>query len=131
MATGVTLPVGVDVTGGLSLVSGDDNSIKIIKTALGDNDNDNAFQQDIGLGADIVFALDKPDSRAQIVRRLRVIFADFERQNRYRLLRDTVKFIEAPGTGELTLEFRYLDLETDEPKTFSQVITGTGTGIGT
>lgn len=121
MPRGLRVPVGVDPTGGAALVESDENDQKIISIALGSCDSEHAFQQEIGLGSDMVFDINDPTLRARIYRRLISIFQDFESQKRYRLVRETVKWEE--GSGELTLSFKYLNLESDEPKTFTQSFT--------
>lgn len=110
--------MGVNAQGRTATVSGEDQDRKIIRAALGDNDNNNAFQQDPGLGADMVFDINDPVTRGIILRRLRLVFQDFERQKRYRLQEDTIKWAE--DGGELILEFNYLNLESDKPESFTQ-----------
>jgi hypothetical protein len=101
------------------LIEGDDNDHKIISLALGSDDNENAFQQDIGLGESMIFDVSDPQLRGRIVAKIRNIFRRFEAQKRYRLLGETMRW--APGEpGELILEFKYINLESDEPKTFSR-----------
>lgn len=121
MPRGLRVPVGVDPTGGAAMVESDENDQKIISIALGSCDSEHAFQQEIGLGSDMVFDINDPTLRARIYRRLISIFQDFESQKRYRLVRETVKWEESGG--ELTLAFKYLNLESDEPKTFTQSFT--------
>lgn len=123
MPVGLALPVGVSPTGGAALSDSDENDEKIIGIAIGADDNDNAFQQNIGLGESSIFETDEPTARAKIVNRLRQIFRRFELQKRYRLVNNTIEWKTNPDTGELVLEFQYLNLESDEPKTFSRVFT--------
>jgi hypothetical protein len=122
MATGLKLPVGVDPTGRGAMVDGEDENRKIIKTALSDCDNDHAFQQEIGLGIDMVFDINDSRVRARIVARLTEIFRRFEDQHRFKLRRDTIRW-EKSG-GELTLNFVYHDIESDEEKPFARTFTG-------
>lgn len=124
MPKGLKIPVGVAPSGGAALVDSDANDRKIIGLALGSCDNENAFQQDIGIGTDMVFDISDGSLRASILRRLHDIFQDFEREKRYRLLKDTVRWAE--GDGELELGFKYLNLESDEPKEFKQKFTQSG-----
>ena len=123
MPVGLALPVGVSSSGGARLVDGDTNDNKIISLALGSDDNENAFNQDIGLGIDMVFALQSPATRGKIMGRLRQIFRRFEAQKRYRFLSNTVVWSENTDTGDLTLEFKYLNLESDETNTFRRTYT--------
>ena len=85
--------------------------------------NENAFQQDIALGDDMVFDLSDPAVKARILRRLYRIFEDFVRLKRYKLKRDTVKFTEDSLNQVLNLEFKYINLESDEERAFSRKFT--------
>ncbi len=120
MAVGLKLPVGTSSTGGVALVDSDENDNKIISLALGSDDNENAFNQDIGLGVDMVFAISDPHIRGRIITRLRQIFKRFEAQKRFKLFPSTIKWTEDSTEQELTLEFKYLNIESDEEKTFSR-----------
>jgi len=124
MTTGLALPVGVDKTGGAALVSGEDNDQKLIYTALSDCDNENAFQQDIGLGGDIVFDVNDSKIRARVLRKLIAIFDDFETNHKYKLLTESIEWEESTPEGVLVLKFKYLNLETDETSSFKQFFQG-------
>ena len=115
------MPVGASPSGGAALVKGDDNDRKIIYMALSSDDNENAFQQDIGLGQSMVFDLSDVALRAKIRRRLLQIFEAFQRQNRYKLLKNTIVWGEDTVKQELSLEFKYHNIESDEEKTFRRV----------
>jgi len=121
MTKGIAIPVGVDGSGGAALVDGEDNDRKLISVALSDCDNENAFQQDLGLGSDIVFDINDSRSRQKVLRKLYAIFDDFEANHKYKLMRDTIKWTESPEEGSMALEFKYLDLETDETSEFKRV----------
>lgn len=112
------MPIGVDITGGAAWVSGEKNDRKTIFTALGDCGSENAFQQDLGMGLGMVFDIRDEDVRAKILRRLTSIFRVFEAADRYKLMTETISWVETEG--ELTLEFSYLNMETDEEKTFAR-----------
>jgi hypothetical protein len=120
MATGLKVPIGVNSIGGAALVNGDDNDIKIIKLALTNDDNENAFQQNIGLGEEMIFDLNDPTTRPKIISKLRRIFDKFEANNRFKLLYNTIKWEESSDDGELSLTFKYLNIESDEIKEFDQ-----------
>jgi hypothetical protein len=122
MGRGLQLPIGVGPGGGSVVIDGDEQAAKIIWTALSDCDNDNAFQQDIGLGVDMVFDVQSPESRGKILRRLYAIFRDFERNNLYSLVRSSVKWRDNPAMQETELEFNFVNLESDELSTFRRVI---------
>lgn len=117
---GLRIPVGVNKKGGAAITTGRGHDEKIISTGLSGNDNLNAFQQDPGLGEDMVFDLSDPVVRGKIMIRLRALFDDFTIQNRYRLLEDTIVWDERTGEGELQLSFKYHNLETDDQRDFEK-----------
>lgn len=119
MATGLRLPLGANKAGRAALVSGDENDSKTISSSLSDCDNENAFQQEIGLGAGMIFDVNDPLVRAKILRRVKLIFDDFEKLKRYRLEEETLKWSRGED-GELRLEFKYLNIESDELQTFEK-----------
>lgn len=118
MTKALKLPLGVTKDGGAATIEGDDVSHQLILTALSDNDNDNAFQQGIGLGSGAIFEQPNAAIRGKILRRLLAIFRDFERAKRFKLVRSSLTIAEVKGQGETNVEFSYFDLETDEVKTF-------------
>ena len=120
MSKGLKVPVQVDARGRTIVIDKDEQASKIIKLSLGDNDNDNAFQQSIGLGLGHVFDVANPGFRAQVLSKLFQIFRDFEEVDLFRLERNSIKWSGALNSGQQTLEFRYINLESDEPETFSQ-----------
>jgi len=109
--------LGVDSSGHGATVVDRDQDDKIISTALTGNDNSNAFQLEPGLGNDMVFDPLDAAVRGRILIRLRAVFADFQIQNRYKLLEDTISWDS--DDGELTLRFRYHNLETDNTLDYS------------
>lgn len=103
------------------MAEGEDDNYQVIMTALSDCDNEHAFQQDVGLGADMIFDISDPITRAKILRRVKMIFVQFEAQHRFRLLTDTIRWSVAEG--DLALEFLYHDIESDEDKPFARTFT--------
>ena len=120
MAKGLKVPMGANRSGGMAVVEGDDNDMKIIKAALTDPDNENAFQQDIGLGEDVVFDFNDPRTRARVGRRVKEIFRIFQEEKRFKLLDNTIKWDTISETQELVLSFKFLSMESDEEKEFEQ-----------
>jgi len=118
--TGLKLPVGVNSSGGAALEDGDSQDGKIIMMALGSDDNENAFQQGIGLGDSMVFDTSDPSVRGRISGRIRQLFRSFQTQRRFRLFPASLSWEQNSETQDLTLSFRYLNLETDEVNTFSR-----------
>lgn len=119
---GVDIPVGVNKRGSTRTVTSDDNDRKIISTALSDNANEHAYQQDPGLGASFIFDVNDEAVRGLIIQRLRDVFADFQRENRYRLIEESASWTQDGGV--LILAFDYLNIESDEPKHFTGTLRG-------
>ncbi len=124
MATGLALPVGVDGSGGAALLSADAQDAKILSMALGDDDNDNAFQQNIGMGAFMIFEQPGDRTNALVLQRIKAIFRDFREVQRFKLLPGTIEFKEEDTPGEFSVEFKFINLESDEEKTFSASVIG-------
>ena len=122
MAQGLDIPVGVDKRGGAKLVDGDPNDQKVIFTAMSDCDSENAFQ-DLGLGSGMIFDILSPNMRATILRKTKNIFDEFFRLHRFKLLTGSVRWTEDPDNGALNLTFKYLNIESDETKTFDRTFT--------
>lgn len=118
MPTGLAMPVGVGTDGGARLSEGDENDDKIIRLALGDDSNENAFQQNVGVGADMVFGQSDELLQAAIMRRVTEVFKRFEAQKRYIIKRNTIVWSRDSETQELVLQFKYLSLESEREQTF-------------
>ncbi len=127
MPRGLAIPVAVGQNGGARLVEGDENDTKIILLALMGDDNDNAFQQNIGMGSGMIFDIADPLVRIKVLSRLRSIFRRFEQQKRFRLREETLKFTN-PNEGEQAMEFKYVNLESDEEKDFRNSFSASGAG---
>lgn len=120
MPTGLAMPVGVGPDGGARLSEGDENDDKVIRLALGDDANENAFQQNIGVGADMVFGQSDELLQASIMRRIGEVFRRFEAAKRYTLKRETIVWSRDSNTQELILQFKYLSLESEREQTFRE-----------
>lgn len=120
MPKGFGIPIKESVTGGFMVVDGDENDRKIIKISLSDDENDNAFQQEIALGERMIFDSDDPDTRTWIVQRVKRIFQRFQAQTRFKLLENTLVWDENSEDGKTVLKFRYLNLESDEEREYEQ-----------
>ncbi len=127
MATGLAMPVGVGVDGGARLSAGSENDDKIIRLALGDDANENAFQQKIGVGAEMVFGQSDELLQASIMRRVNEVFKRFEAQKRYTLVRNTITWSQDDDTQELILEFKYVALESDREQDFRESFSAAAT----
>ena len=120
MPKGLKIPFGVDKTGGLAVAESEEQNQNVIFCALADCDNDNAFQQDLGIGTDMIFDLQDERVRARIIGRVLDAFDTFEAQHRFKLRTDSIRWTEDGETGELKLEFLYHDLESDEEQAFAR-----------
>jgi len=121
MPKGLRIPFQANSKGGLSTIEGDENDTQVIMTYLGDGDNENAFQQNVTLGIDMVFDIADPLMRPRVHTRLLRIFEYLESRNRFKLLEETIKWDESDiANGNMILSFRYLNLESDEPNTYEQ-----------
>lgn len=100
-------------------MSSDDNDRKIIKIAMSDDDNENAFQQGIGLGAGMIFDIADSAGRASIMRKVTEIFRRFVAQKRYSLVPDSIRWDEDSASQTVTLSFKYINLESDRVEDFS------------
>lgn len=118
MPVGLAIPVGIGVNGGVRMSMGSENDTKIIRTAMGDDTNENAFQQDIGIGVGAVFDASDGLTQAKIMSRLRSVFRRFEAQKRFRLLETSINWRRGED-GEMILEFNYINLEADDARLFS------------
>lgn len=128
MSTGLKLPLQVDSNGRTARVTGDEQADKIIRLALADNDNNNAFQQNIGLGTEMVFNINNPGMRARVISRLFKIFSNFEKLDKFKLYRSSIRWTTlVKGSGETNLEFRYINLETDKVIDFAHDFGARGT----
>lgn len=124
MAKGLALPVGVNSRGGSRTTEGDDQAKKVIAVALDEDDNDNPFQQNDGLGSSMIFSINDPSVRAKIMNRLVKAFSEFEKLDLYKLVVESVKWQEDVENQELGLKFNWINLETDEVKDFEKRFSG-------
>lgn len=119
MAKGLIVPVGVNALGGAALSEGDDHNTQTLMMALTDDDNNHAWQQDVGIGADMIFDTKDLTIRARILSRVSSIFRGFQRLDLFKLVPGSIAWDDSIE-GELTLSLKYINLESDEVKTFSR-----------
>lgn len=119
MAKGLTMPVGVDKSGGADL--GQDNSHfdTILRLALSPGDDDNPFQN-LGLDQRIIFALNDPAAQGLARQSIETIFRKYS--SRAKLdTRNPITFSKNEE-GVLEVKFGYVDLDTNEVKEFTSEI---------
>lgn len=112
--TGLAIPFAADGRGRLALVSGNDQLEKIIILNLSDLDSANPFQGDIGIGAEMVFSIASTKLRAEVKRRISMLFRRLQLQDRARL-DGAPAFSQDSKTQELTVEIKYINLEENKP----------------
>ncbi len=119
---GLSIPLRATSAGRAATSIGEDLDFERIATALSDGDNENPFRQGRTMDSAMIFDAGSPTVRARIMAKLRDVFAEFERQQRYRLLPETIEW-QQEGV-ELILTFKYHNIEADEIKPFSQKFGG-------
>ena len=118
MPTGLRIPVGVDGKGRASVETDQSkNTLKNLKLAFSEGDDDNPFQ-DLGLKGAIIFSINNPAFRAKALRAIQQILDKYS---------ELVELDESkPITfrqdeeNEVIMEFTYIDLLTRETKPFSK-----------
>lgn len=114
----------------MAKASGNEQDINILMMALASDDNENSFQQNNGLGIAMIFDIDDPAARADILSNLRRVFDRFERLKRFKLLENTIRWLDSEQAGEKILAFKYISLETDEVRDFDKKYYTSGQGAG-
>lgn len=117
MVKGLKVPIGVDIYGGSAVVEDSEYKHQLIAMSLSSGDSANAFQQEVSLGQDMIFGQDTLSLRSSVTQRLYAIFADFETNKLFRLMKETLKW-NPLGDGRLELSFSYIDIETDTVESF-------------
>jgi hypothetical protein len=117
VASGLAIPIRT-LNGRLTLQSGERQTGKVILLAMGDGDNENPFNDDVGIQYP-VFDLNNPSTQAVVQREIEQHFARFEADLKARLV--DIQFV-AEAEGELTVRIRYQDLETDEEQDVTKTV---------
>lgn len=112
--TGIAIPFAADGRGRLALVSGNAQLEKIITLNLSDLESANPYQGDIGLGSEMVFAIASVKLRAEVQRRIKLLFRRLQLQDRARLDGIPV-FSTDSNLQEMTVDIKYINLEEDKP----------------
>lgn len=112
--TGLAIPFAADGRGRLALVSGNAQLEKIIILNLSDLESANPFQGDIGIGADMVFAIASTKLRAEVKRRINQLFRRLQLQDRARL-DGPPSFSSDSNLQEMTVDLTYINLEENKP----------------
>ncbi len=129
MASGINIPVRANGTGGMFRASGNEQDTNVLMLALASDDNENSFQQDGGLGISMIFDIADPQARADILAALRRVFGRFERLKRFKLLENTIRWIDdKTKPGETILACKYIALESERVQDFSKTYFAAGSG---
>jgi len=112
--TGIAIPFAADGRGRLALSSGNAQLEKIITLNLSDLESANPFQGDIGIGADMVFAIASVKLRADVRRKINLLFRRLQLSDRARL-DGSPTFTSNSTLQELTVDINYINLEENKP----------------
>lgn len=96
------------------MVSGVEQTDKIILLHLADGESDNPYQ-DIGIGEEVVFANPETRARAIVTDRIRTLFRRLEKSRRAKLASSSISIQSLPGTGNFDVGFERISLESDRP----------------
>lgn len=128
--TGLALPFSANGRGGLALVDGDDQLAKIIGLGLNNLDSENPFneQENLGLGDQMIFAVNDNALQAALRRSVLLLFRRLQLENRAQLSKGSPTFTIDKDTQTLTMHIKYINLETNKPEEFNQRFGPDGTG---
>jgi len=112
--TGIAIPFSADGRGRLALVSGDDQLRKLIILNLSDCDSANPYQDDLGLGADMIFAIASVKLRADVKRKVNSLFRRLQLTDRARLS-GPPSFTTDEEEQSITMDIDYINLEENRP----------------
>jgi len=124
---GLSVPVRADATGQLVFDDGEDQLKKIIMLNLADGTSDNPFQ-DLGVGTGSIFAVTDSRRVTYIRERINRLFARLKAEGRAQLA-STPEFSVLAGSGELVVDVRYLNLETEMDGELKLAFGGTQPGV--
>lgn len=105
----IKLPLEVK-HGKLVKIEGEEAVKQLVMYALSPSDNNNPFQQEIGIGYDAVFSSE--DNIGVIYSRIERIMTRLEVQNIAKLVDGGIS-VSKMDNGELSVKIKYVDLETD------------------
>lgn len=125
--TGIDVPVASDGRGRLALTSGNEQLSKLISLNLADLESANPFQQDLGLGPDVVFSVGDEKLRLEMRRRIRALFRRLQLADRARLAKEPT-FSQDSEKQELTVDIDYINIEEDKPGTMALGFSALSTG---
>lgn len=108
MARGIQLPTNA-INGRLKLLSGDAYIDQLVRTALGDGDSDNPFE-DLGVGEFMIFGVNNSQQDGEIRAKVESVFTSLESDQLAQL-----KSINFESEGHEKIMFlEYINLETGQ-----------------
>ena len=111
---GLALPVRVGLRGRAALVSGEDQTNKLLETAFRDCDSENEFQQ-LGIDTAVIFKGLIPRQIARAKVSVLAILQQF--RDRLRAADDDIITTQNRDTGDLTIDVTYTELRTGRKTT--------------
>lgn len=137
MTTGLQIPITANEVGGAQLSSRNSQLAKVIALAFSSGENDNPFQLadgDVGFSPP-VFGLNDVAAMGRVRRRAIQVMEILELQERAKLISDGIRVFNSAQQnpdlpddlkvepGEIGLEIKYINLETQNPQTFRRRFT--------
>ena len=117
--TGIALPFSTDGRGRLARTAGEGQLSKVILLNLMDLESANPFQDDLGLGAFMIFAVNNEDLHTELRRRINELFRRLQLQDRAKLARPP-SFQTNIAEQELEMNISYVNLEENKPGDISE-----------
>ena len=117
MPTGLQVPVGVNKSGGASIVTNESKQLrKMLILAFSEGGDKNPFQE-LGLDPGLIWSVNNVSFRGRATRALNVILAKFI--DRVELSpNQPIRFEESENEGEIIMSFEYVDKLTDKVEDF-------------
>lgn len=120
MARGMKLPVTTNRRGGAELIQGSDYLAQTVRAGLTPNTSRNPFQPGggvaVGVPEDVVLAVNDAKAASRVRQAVKRFFARLRRDELAKLVPggSGISFRRPYGSGDLTADVRYVDLEADE-----------------
>lgn len=108
--TGLTLPFQANGRRRLRVSGGNEQLRKIILLNLGDLESENPFQDDLGLGGDLIFAVNNEELRSDLKLRIDALFRRLLVEDRAKLRKEPT-FEIFQEAQELVVNIEYINIE--------------------
>lgn len=117
MFKGVSIPISVNVNGGIKKESNSEQIKKLLSLALSEDDDDNPFQ-DLGLDSKLIYSVSSNIKNAEIKIRINKIIQRFN--NRIKLVLVEPILIERFNEGEIQITIKWYDTQSNKSDEFQQ-----------